>query len=57
MSETQRTGLTLATLESLEIQPGRGVTLSTRLLLSSFDGRQIRIRKSVQGPSGDVDQI
>jgi hypothetical protein len=47
-SETQRTGLTLATIDSVEIQPGQRVTLSTGLLLSSFDGRQAR---------NDIDKI
>ena len=56
-SETQRTGLTLATIESVEIQPGQRVTLSTGLLLSSFDGRQIRINNSVRGPGNDINQI
>jgi dUTPase len=56
-SEAQRTGLTLATIESAEIQPGRRVTLSTGLLVSSFDGRQIHINNTVRGPSGDVDKV
>jgi dUTPase len=56
-SETQRAGLTLETIGSTEIQPGQSVTLSTGLLLSSFEGRQARIINSIQGPRGDRDKI
>jgi dUTPase len=56
-SEAQRTGLTLTSVESKEIQPGQTVHLSTRLILRSFKGRQAGIPNSFQGPRQERDKV
>jgi hypothetical protein len=50
MIEAHRSGLTLRSMEQVEIDPGRSVVVTAGLRLLSFRGQKVRIAQSVLGP-------
>jgi hypothetical protein len=55
-SETQRAGLTLRSMEQVEIQPWRRVNVTAGLRLFSLRGQRVRVTQSFLGP-GDREKM